>query len=343
MSIYTKTVDGWVPIVGGVAFGTPGAPTITNPEGGSVISFVAGTEGDAGQTLAYGSIITPNDNGETVVVDEQAMEVVVSGTQTFTDYVVSVYGVNLAGKGSDALTSPFQLNYNEATGGTETVVDDYNGTGETWKVHDFTSSGTFSVTESVQIFRTMTAGAGGGAGGPRADYYYGGGSGGIGVGTINDAHVLTPQSYAVTVGTGGAGGGTGGSGSSGGSSTINSQVSAGGGGGAVGQSPMPTPVPNGPSVTTDISGSSVTYGGAGGASNGGAGGAGKVIVAYQIGTSSTAQIRNAVAVREADNAGFERGMVEGRDQRNQEIVEAMQLEQEKFVAPLVIEKADIQV
>jgi hypothetical protein len=189
------------------------------------------------------------------------------------------------GSGFGRSFSATTLNFNNATGGTVTTVSNYNGTGVTWRVHTFTSSGTLIVDAGPVPFRVLTAGAGGGAGGPRGDYYYGGGKGGIGVGTINDAHVLTPQSYAVTVGTGGAGGGVGGSGSSGGSSTINSQVSAGGGGGSVGTASIPTPVPNGPSVTTDITGTSITYGSrasANGVSPGSAGANGKVIIAYEI-------------------------------------------------------------
>lgn len=66
--------------------------------------------------------------------------------------------------------------YNAATGGTTTDISNYNDSGETWRVHTFTSSGTFSVTRSVGIypFRVLVVGGGG-------KYNYNGGAGGGGV------------------------------------------------------------------------------------------------------------------------------------------------------------------
>ena len=121
---------------------------MTNPEGGSVVAFTSGGEGDGGPTLAYGAEISPNDNGETVTIESDdptiGGEVVVSGTTPFTDYVVKVYGVNVAGRGNAASTAAFQLNYNEAdrrrccrleytrlsdnTRGADIMDDIYNGT-----------------------------------------------------------------------------------------------------------------------------------------------------------------------------------------------------------------------
>ena len=165
MSVYSKTEQGWMPVVGGWSQQTPPAPIITNEEGGAVVYFTSGGSGSAGPTLVYGATITPTDNGETVVVDQVNLEIVVEGTVPFTDYLVGVYGVNIAGNGEAAYTLPFQLNYNDATGGTETVVDDYNGTGEQWKVHTFTSSDSLLVTSAVDPFAILCVGSGGGGGG----------------------------------------------------------------------------------------------------------------------------------------------------------------------------------
>ena len=200
MSIYTKTVDGWVPLTGGSREGAPGAPIITNPEGGGVIYFTPGTEGSAGATFSYGSTITPSDNGETVTVDQQTLEVAVSGTQAFTDYVVAVYAVNVAGKGDPAETDPFQMNYNEATGGTVTEIDDYNGTGETWRTHTFLATETFEISSSPKPYSYLLVGRGGDPGTfPANSGGVGGGGGGGGFLNKTD-QVIPAGSYEVVIG-----------------------------------------------------------------------------------------------------------------------------------------------
>jgi hypothetical protein len=131
------------------AVGGPGAPVITNPEGGPVIKFTAGEEGAAGPTLGYGATIEPE--GPTLTIDAPdptvGGEVVVTDTEAFTDYVVTIYGVNVAGRGKAASTNPFQVNYNLMTGGTITHIDDYRGTGKRYQIHLFTGG---SVTVDVQ-------------------------------------------------------------------------------------------------------------------------------------------------------------------------------------------------
>jgi hypothetical protein len=96
MGIYVKRIDGWTEIGSSnvVAEGSPPAPVITNPDGGSVISLTSGGEGDAGSTLAYGATIEPED-GANVEVDQDNLEVKVSGTTPFVDYVVTIYAVNM--------------------------------------------------------------------------------------------------------------------------------------------------------------------------------------------------------------------------------------------------------
>ena len=89
-------------------------------------------------------------------------------TLTFdTDYIVSISAVNEFGQGEAAFTNSFTIQdlYNEASGGIETIVSDYNGTGERWKIHRFEASGTLSVTSAPNDFRYLVVGAGGSGGG----------------------------------------------------------------------------------------------------------------------------------------------------------------------------------
>ena len=216
------------------AVGGPGAPTITKV--GNIVTFTAGEEGAAGPTLGYGCEIEP----EGPTLEMQAPDpsaggtIVITDFTPYTDYVVSIYGVNAAGRGKAAQTDPFQINWNEATGGTVTDVDNYNGTTEKWRVHAFTDTGTFTVTEAPQDFRVLVVGsAGGGGSGADGSLGYGGGGGGGG-GAVDSVVTLEPNDYTATVGAVGVtrtdisnqayGGG-------GGASSLGSVVSAGGGGG----------------------------------------------------------------------------------------------------------------
>jgi len=90
--------------------------------------------------------------------------------------------------------------FNAATGGTVTDVEDYNGTGQRWRVHTFTGSGTFTVTTADQPFRALVLGSGGRGG---IQYIYevgGGGDGGYNGGT--DQAQIPVGAYPVTVGGG---------------------------------------------------------------------------------------------------------------------------------------------
>lgn len=116
--------------------------------------------------------------------------------------------------------------FNSATGGTETIVSNYNGTGETWKVHKFTSNGTFNVTNAGELFKLLVVGGGGGGGCSH------GGGGGAGQFVLNNNTTLSSQSYSVTIGSGGAKGTSPGvRGSNGGTSSFGSVATAIGGGG----------------------------------------------------------------------------------------------------------------
>lgn len=213
--------------------------------------------------------------------------------------------------------------FNAASGGTESTVSNYNGTGQTWKVHQFTSSGTLTVTVSAEPFDVLVVG-GGGSGG-----YNTGGGGGAGEVTRTTL-TLAPQAHSVTIngaggtsvlstvtaraGTaGGANAGAGGNSYQGATTYYGGAGSGGiggGGGGAGasgnGQGPPSggTNTAGGPGVSDTITGSSVTYasggnalqngnttspykGGGGGGGAAGAGGQagqpGIVVVAYRIG------------------------------------------------------------
>ena len=365
MSIYVKTLDRWEPLVEGSLEGAPGFPIILNQSvSGSVVFFEAGMEGSAGPTIAYGAYITPSGYGAIVEVDQETLEATVSGTEPFVDYVVSIYGVNVAGAGEAASTFPFQLNYNEATGGTVTEIDDYNGTGETWRTHTFLASETFEIASSPKPFHTIVVGGGGsGAGGQNTQTYsYGGGGGGSGEVQLSLSTELTPDSYAVSIGaanasttlgsvitaisgTNGAscGGGVSGNGFAGGGCYYDpTNKGAGGGGGSTGNGAVGDfgGRGGGPPTSSDIAGTGlVSYSGGGGGGGSAAGGgspggqgvgpggggrgggavaqgaaagtAGIVVIAYQIGVSSTTQIKNAQAKQAARSQGHDVGYAEG--------------------------------
>ena len=321
-------------IDGGVAEGTPPAPTAPNGDaelvGESVIPFISGGDGAAGPTLAYGASIEPQD-GATVEVDQDNLEVSVLGTTPFVDYVVTIYAVNMAGAGEKAKTNAFQLNYNDATGGTETIVDDYNGTGQKWMTHTYTTVGTadFTVVDNADTFRILVVGgAGGGGYGTSASQ---GGPGGTGNAVTDDFVNLDVTQYDAVVGAGGKGekkanypasqggasslaGITGGGGRTGGSTNDAHNNGAAG--------------VNGSFVDSDIRGSGEErwagqgYGTGGGWAFGDTGTNGKsgiVIVAYQIGVSTTREIAQAQAEQEARAAGVEQGKQEGYAQAQEDL------------------------
>tara|TARA_B100000029_G_scaffold129504_2_gene122995 strand:- start:4598 stop:6067 length:1470 start_codon:yes stop_codon:yes gene_type:complete len=88
------------------------------------------------------------------------------------------------------------------SGGTITTVGDY-------KIHTFTSSGNFVITNLSDIINSqveyLVVAGGGGGGGGKGDV--GGGGGGAGGYRTAATHAVTAQSYAITVGAGGNAGG----------------------------------------------------------------------------------------------------------------------------------------
>ena len=146
--------------------GRPPAPLITNQEGGSITYFTSGGEGDEGPTLAYTAKLSPfTDEIVEVEVDEDLSggHVLVTNAKSGTDYTVSIYAVNAAGRSDPATTDSFQLNYNDVFGGTTVTVDDYNGTGQKWAVHTWDQGGTHTalIRDNPQEFHLLVVGGGG--------------------------------------------------------------------------------------------------------------------------------------------------------------------------------------
>ena len=122
---------------------------------------------------------------------------------------------------SVSLFSPSNVYAIAATGGAIT----YDGL---YTVHTFTTTGTFTITQSGNVEYLVVAGGGGGSG----KYGGGGGAGEFLTGTISSMAV---GSYAVTIGSGGAGGlNTGANGGDGTNSVFSGVTTTGGGGGGNG-------------------------------------------------------------------------------------------------------------
>ena len=293
---------------------TPAAPTA-----------LAGTAGNAEAALTWAA---PAANGGTPVTDytiryrtsagpgawatfadgtSTTASATVTGLTNSTAYDVQVAAVNAAGTGSYSSTATVipVLPWNAATGGTVTTIANYNGTGQTWKMHAFTATGALSVTSGLRAFRVLAVG-GGGNGGAGSHYYSVGGSGGNGQ-SVDTTTTFTAGLTAVTIGGSGAAssvgsvtaaaGGSGGNAYNGGASFING--SAGSGHATLSSTITGAAVTysagTGATGTGGVAGSPGGFpggggGGGGGATNqmapaqgGGAGGSGLVIVAYQTG------------------------------------------------------------
>ena len=266
----------------------PGIVTITNPEGGKIINFTAGTEGTSPIT-SYVATSVPEGPTLTVVSPDLAIGgyVELSNFTFDVNYVVSISAVNEVGQGEAASTNSFIIEdvYNAANGGTETIVYDYNGTGERWKVHTFLAEETFEVTSSPNPFSVLIVGNGGsgGVGNGCGVVYWAGGSGGGGGVYTNESMYLTNAAYPVgtwsfngeSAGNGGNGQGSG-NGQNGGSSGYPTSFgggttgppgtygyASGGGGGAGGSGGNSDSFSGGlagPGVVRNITGSNATYG-----------------------------------------------------------------------------------
>lgn len=247
--------------------------------------------------------------GYEIVVDGQIQDVgnvltkTVTGLATGVEHTFKVRAYDAGGLfggwSSEKKATP--LGWNAATGGTITDVDNYNGSGQRWRVHKFTSNGSFDVSVATGTFRWLVTGGGGGCGWTEGGNSCGGGNA---ASASNDAATIAVGSHAVTVGAGGANGqygvnyGNGNNAGGNGGTTVFGSISTCGGG--QGGPYNGGNVAGGSSLTSDITGASVVYcngprnsdltNGAGstaytgsGPYSGPPGGAGVVIVAYRIG------------------------------------------------------------
>ena len=170
------------------------------------------------------------------------------------------------------IAEPPASEFNNATGGVVDEVPDWNGSGQTWRIHTFTANETFRVLQGDFPFRVLAVG-GGFYGGIGDSDQYGGGGGGV---TDQTSVTFNRGDHPVVVG-----------GANGGQSSVNSVVAngaaggngvpgaGGGGGGSNGQN-------GGNGTQTNITGTPTYYGGGGGSvdwnyccpSRGGCGGLG---------------------------------------------------------------------
>lgn len=169
-----------------------------------------------------------------------------TGLTNGTAYAAQVRAVsaeNVKGAWSNIVTAT-PAAFNNATGGTITEVPNYNGTGETWRIHHFTSAGDFTISAASQPFRVLVVGGGDNAG-------YGGGNGGKYI--ANDSQTLTVGVHPVTIGGPSA------------ASTLGSITSANGTAGGAGGVRAENGGPGGAGVKSNILGTGLLgYAGGGG-------------------------------------------------------------------------------
>ncbi|MDC3266296.1 IPT/TIG domain-containing protein [bacterium] len=212
---------------GNVGFTTPALTAnvyplyLVNPDGGTAI-FIPGIEISSGPTWVTSATLSSFGTTSSV---SRTLEATSDSTVTYTLAGGSSLpsGLSLASNGvlSGTLSSPpgSETTYNfsvvatdeelqtatrafsitatvgiQATGGTETISGGY-------KIHTFTTSGTFNVTSGSGDIEYLVV-AGGGGGGYAG---WGGGGGGAG-GLLQGNATVATAAYAVTIGAGGSGG-----------------------------------------------------------------------------------------------------------------------------------------
>jgi len=262
--VYVDATKGWLftneSNVGNLTATAPNAPTIGTATATSqttaTVTFTAPAD-DGGEPITQYTATSSPDGITGTLNQAGSGTITVSGltketAYTFTVTATNAIGTSAASAASNSITTPGD--FVAATGGTVTTSGDF-------KIHTFTSSGTFTVTSagapggSTTVDFLVVAGGAGGGGGIGG----GGGAGGYRESFPNPAtggHPVSIQAYPITVGSGGNGGPDGSSsfnsGSNGSNSVFSTITSSGGGGG----------------------GSGVASGGSGGSGGGGGGGSG---------------------------------------------------------------------
>lgn len=231
----------------------------------------------SGDSAVSGYVVTSSPSGSVSVSGTSASA---TGLSASTQYTFTVSASNTLGTGTAGFVSASTSDYNDATGGTTTTVSNYNGSGETWRLHTFSSPGSLVVNRGGDNFRYLVVGGGGGSqqNGPLGV----GNNGGDGGTVITSSAPFSPGTYTVnSIGAGGV------NASPGGNTTWHNFSAPGGAGGAgCGSS----------GTNSNITGTSITYGNCNGGSDPGDGGlavpgwgnynpgqAGRVFIAYRVG------------------------------------------------------------
>lgn len=195
----------------GISIGTSATKTKSLAQNsglpGPVQSLTATATGNKTATLSWSAPTISGVSSVTSYSVSGGGSITVTGTSASitnltanTSYTFTVTAVNSLGSGKSVSATPITtFNFNEASGGTETTVTNYNGTGQTWKVHTFSSNGTLNITRSSQPFRYLICGGGSGAGSEFGSATYGG--------NVSESSSWSPStgSHSVVRGNGGAG------------------------------------------------------------------------------------------------------------------------------------------
>ena len=305
-TVYTNS-PGTVTAVSGKGYflnTSSGAITINLPSSPSFGDIVA--INDYGSSFCTNNVIVGRNSSKINGVCQNAY-LTTKGQSVTLVYVDGTRGWKSV-TGDDSDTSGLSAAYVAASGGTETTSGDY-------KIHTFTSDGTFTVSNagnvlgSNKVSYVVVAGGGGGGG----DGGGGGGAGGFREGKCtSDPYTDSPldagaglsvsaQAYPITIGAGGSGNGDSPwpnipSGIYGSTSTFSTISSAGGGGagrqvggngGSGGGGGRCSPRAGGSGNTPPVSPAQGTNGGSGDPGGNGSGGGGG---ATDAGTNSTSQV-----------------------------------------------------
>ena len=211
--------DGYLSSISGTPtyYGGGGGGGVRNTAGGTIGYGGLGGGGNGGITTA-GADGTPNTGGggggggfvSDLAGGSGGSGIVIIRYPTSSDTMTK----------NDAYKRAYTSNTATATGGT---ITDSNG----FRIHTFTSNGTFTPNGAMNV-EVLVVGGGGGGG-----ETIGGGGGGGGV-VYSASHAVTASGYTITVGAGGAGGNGAGypAGIKGGDSSFDSITAIGGGAGA---------------------------------------------------------------------------------------------------------------
>ena len=238
----------------------PGTPSVTSQSSGSIgLSWTAPAFTGGAPLTDYKLEYSTNSGSSWTTYSHSAgwvTSVTTTGLTDFLTYIWRVSAINAVGTGIASSNSASVAQFNDASGGTVTNYTG-NGTngvnGATYRVHTFTGSANITINRAVQQFTVFAQGGGAGGG-----YGAGGGRGY----SVEGNYTIPAGSVAVTVGSAVSGGynevtNRDAPGSAGIGSSLGSYVSVSGGvsrGQVIGSG-----------ASTLISGSTVNYGGSGGA------------------------------------------------------------------------------